>query len=63
MKFVIPGGTGQVGRVLERAFRGSGHEVVLIGRPMQSWASVIDGTDVVINHAGRTVNCRYTKAN
>ena len=28
-----------------------------------NWTSVIDGADVVINLAGRSVNCRYTPAN
>ena len=32
MKVVIPGGTGQVGTVLARAFDRGGHEVVLISR-------------------------------
>jgi uncharacterized protein (TIGR01777 family) len=27
------------------------------------WASELDGADVVVNLAGRSVNCRYTKAN
>ncbi len=30
---------------------------------MGSWAKAIDGADVVINLAGRNVNCRYTRAN
>lgn len=32
MKIVVPGGTGQVGTVLARAFGGQGHEVVVLGR-------------------------------
>ena len=32
MKIVIPGGTGQVGRVLARAFQKDGHDVVLLSR-------------------------------
>jgi uncharacterized protein len=78
MKVVIPGGTGQVGTILSRAFHKSGHEVVVLGRrPKQaawrvvtwdartlgSWASEIDGADVVINLAGRNVNCRYHPEN
>ena len=27
------------------------------------WAGEIDGSDVVINLAGRSVNCRYNKTN
>ncbi len=77
MKIVIPGGSGQVGRILTRALRNNGHEVSLIGRApsrtekiilwdgknLGSWANVIDGADVIINLAGRSVNCRYTKQN
>jgi len=32
MKLVIPGGTGQVGVVLARAFAADGHEVVVLSR-------------------------------
>jgi uncharacterized protein (TIGR01777 family) len=31
------------------------------GRTLGAWAGEIDGADVVINLAGRSVNCRYTK--
>jgi uncharacterized protein (TIGR01777 family) len=76
MKIVIPGGTGQVGTILHRAFADAGHEVVIVsrrpsaeghvawdGETLGEWADVIDGSDVVINLAGRSVNCRYTKTN
>src|SRR5262245_37874368 len=75
MKIVIPGGSGQVGTVLARAFHGSGDEVVVLSRrpearPWQvvawdgatpgAWQREIDGCHTVINLAGRSVNCRYT---
>lgn len=77
MKIVIPGGTGQVGNVLSRAFLAQGHEVVVLsrgsegvartvrwdGRTVSAWASELDGADAVINLAGRSVNCRYTPEN
>src|SRR5688500_15523360 len=72
MKIVIPGGTGQVGGVLTRAIKASGHEVVFIGRSagvrwdghtLGRWAGEIDGADVVVNLAGRSVSCRYTAEN
>ncbi|NKZ07821.1 TIGR01777 family oxidoreductase [Actinomadura latina] len=76
MKVVIPGGTGQVGGILDRALTAAGHEVVVLtrrptrerevgwdGRTLGPWADVIDGSDVVINLAGRSVSCRYTPAN
>ena len=77
MKIVIPGGTGQVGGVLGRALRARGHHVVVLsrggtsdarvvpwdGRTVDAWAGEVDGADVVINLAGRSVSCRYTEAN
>ncbi|MFI6498063.1 DUF1731 domain-containing protein [Nonomuraea typhae] len=76
MKIVIPGGTGQIGAVLDRALTAAGHTVVILTRrPARErdvrwdartpgpWAKEIDGSDVVINLAGRSVNCRYTPDN
>ena len=73
MKIVIPGGTGQVGGILARAFRARGDDVVVLsrggtsdarvvawdGRTLGPWAGEIDGADVVVNLAGRSVSCRY----
>jgi hypothetical protein len=33
------------------------------GRTLGAWAEELDGADVVINLAGRSVNCRFTRAN
>jgi hypothetical protein len=78
MRFVIPGGSGQVGTVLARALVREGHDVTVLsrrpqprpwrvlawdGRTLGEWSSTIDGSDVVINLAGRSVNCRYTPEN
>jgi NAD dependent epimerase/dehydratase family enzyme len=78
MKIVLAGGTGQIGGVLSRAFRARGDDLVVLsrrggtdgarlvewdGRNLGPWAREIDGADVVINLAGRSVNCRYTHAN
>ena len=79
MKIVIPGGSGQVGTILARAFHGSGDEVVVLSRRADArppwrlvawdgatkgnWQREIDDCDVVINLAGRSVNCRYGPAN
>jgi uncharacterized protein (TIGR01777 family) len=75
MKVVIPGGSGQVGAVLMRALREDGHDVVVIsrgrtaapgrtvwwdGETLGPWTREIDGCDVVVNLAGRSVNCRYS---
>jgi uncharacterized protein (TIGR01777 family) len=33
------------------------------GRTVGAWAGELEGADAVVNLAGRSVNCRYTKAN
>lgn len=78
MKIVIPGGSGQIGTLLARAFQGDGHEVVVLSRApvpapwrvvawdaetLNNWACELDGADAVINLAGRSVDCRYTRSN
>ena len=78
MKVVIPGGSGQVGTILARALHGDGHDVLVLSRcpgprPWRvaawdgatpgGWQRDVDGSDVVINLTGRSVNCRYTPAN
>lgn len=78
MKIVIPGGAGHLGLILADYFVKQGHEVVLFsrkansspftsrewdGQTQGSWSKEIDGADVVINLAGRSVNCRYNPEN
>jgi NAD dependent epimerase/dehydratase family enzyme len=78
MKVVIPGGSGQVGTILARAFHRIGDAVVVLSRRPETrpwrvvkwdgssrgdWQRELDGCDAVINLAGRSVNCRYTAAN
>jgi uncharacterized protein (TIGR01777 family) len=76
MKVVLPGGTGQVGTILDRALTADGHDVVVLtraprgdrqvrwdGATLGDWAEQIDGSDVVVNLAGRSVSCRYTDEN
>jgi uncharacterized protein (TIGR01777 family) len=76
LKLVIPGGTGQVGELLRRAWTARGHEVVVLtrrpraahevawdGRTLGPWTSVFEGCDAVVNLAGRSVSCRYTDRN
>ncbi|WP_263365113.1 TIGR01777 family oxidoreductase [Edaphobacter bradus] len=78
MRIVIPGGSGQVGQILARHFHAQGHAVTVLsrrvteapwrvvawdGRTRGAWVSALEGSDVCINLAGRSVNCRYTEAN
>lgn len=78
LRIVIPGGSGQVGRVLARRFQQlGGHVVVLTRGPHTAkwetvhwdgqtpglWTQYLEGADVCINLAGRSVNCRYTPEN
>jgi uncharacterized protein len=78
MKIVIPGGSGQVGTLLARAFVADGHDVVVLSRKptaapwkvvpwdaktIGDWAAELDGAHAVINLAGRSVNCRYGAQN
>ncbi len=78
MKVVIAGGTGQVGNLLARHFHENSHSVAVLSRSPQttpwrvvqwdgstlgSWKEELDRSDVLINLAGRSVNCRYTERN
>lgn len=78
MKVVLAGGSGQVGTLLARWFSAKGDEVVILSRnsePAQwrtvawdaksqgDWVGEIEGADIVINLAGRSVNCRYNPEN
>jgi uncharacterized protein (TIGR01777 family) len=78
MRIVITGGSGQVGRILARHFHSHGHTVAVVARNVRpqpwstirwdgqhlgEWVNELDGCDVVVNLAGRSVNCRYNEAN
>ena len=78
MKFIIAGGSGQVGTILARKFHHEEHEVVVLSRnpsaadwrvvkwdaeTLGDWADELDGADVVVNMAGASVNCRYGPEN
>ncbi|MFD5461801.1 TIGR01777 family oxidoreductase [Kitasatospora sp. NPDC127059] len=76
MKIVIPGGSGALGQLLDRTLTAAGHQVVVLsrrpagprqvgwdGRTQGAWTAEVDGSDVVVNLAGRSVNCRYTELN
>lgn len=79
MKIVMPGGSGNVGRALIPPLARQGHEIVVLSRSGAAvpgarsvawdgvrqgpWARELDGADVVVNLAGRSVDCRYHKHN
>jgi uncharacterized protein (TIGR01777 family) len=69
---VIAGASGYIGQHLLRTLTARGVDVRTIGRSASSDASwgdhaglagVLDGADVLVNLAGRSVSCRYTKRN
>lgn len=69
---VIAGASGYVGGYLRRSLESSGTAVRTIGRTVSSdacWSDrnslegVLEGADLVINMAGRSVSCRYSKRN
>ena len=78
MKIVIPGGSGQLGTILAREFIAQNHQVIVLSRKpflapwpvvlwdaknLGGWQASFDNADVVINLAGRSVNCRYSPEN
>jgi uncharacterized protein (TIGR01777 family) len=78
LRIVLPGGSGQVGQVLARHFLELGHHVTVLTRAPYTapwltvywdgetegpWTETLEGADVCINLAGRSVNCRYTPEN
>ena len=70
-RIVIAGASGFVGRYLAARFRESGDTVSTIGRSGADarWGdaaaigALLDGSDILINLAGKSVNCRYTRRN
>lgn len=78
MKIILPGGSGQVGRILARHFHAQGHSVTVLSRSIHAapwkivqwdgatpgaWVAELEQSDVCINLSGRSVNCRYSAAN
>lgn len=67
---VVAGASGFVGTAVVRALSEDGYEVRTIGRTGNvTWADpsriaqTIDGSTVLVNLAGKSVNCRYTDRN
>ncbi|HMI51135.1 MAG TPA: DUF1731 domain-containing protein [Candidatus Saccharimonadales bacterium] len=77
-RIVLPGGNGHVGKLIAAYFHGKGDDVVVLSRTAIAnpwrmvrwdgltpgrWARELENADVVINLAGRSVDCRYTTGN
>jgi uncharacterized protein (TIGR01777 family) len=78
MRIVLAGGTGHIGRLLAGHFHRRGDKVTVLsrrvqpapwlvltwdGRSLGAWTHALEAADVVINLAGRSVNCRYNVEN
>ncbi|MDN7246196.1 TIGR01777 family oxidoreductase [Planococcus shenhongbingii] len=70
-KVVIAGGTGFIGQYLEKQFKEQGYEVHIISRQSNQilWndhrgiVAALEGAELVVNLAGKSVNCRYNAKN
>ena len=68
---VLAGASGFIGQRLARELTRDGYQVSLVGRngPDARWgepdriAGLVDGADLLVNLAGRSVGCRYTDTN
>lgn len=75
-RIVIAGGSGFLGRNLQTQLESDGRDVIVLTRhpsrkddlhwdakSLGPWADAIDGSNVLINMAGRSVDCRYNETN
>jgi uncharacterized protein (TIGR01777 family) len=76
---ILAGGSGFLGQLLGEYFQSRGREIIVLtrqpsatarfkelawdARTLGEWARALDGAEVVINLAGRSVNCRFTPEN
>jgi NAD dependent epimerase/dehydratase family enzyme len=69
-RVVVAGASGFIGRAVVASLRARGDEVTVVGAPPR-WpgatpphsSRAVDEADVVVNLAGKSVNCRYTDRN
>lgn len=72
----IAGGSGFLGQVLENYFLEKGHIIYILTRnpkqtnhiywnakDLDSWTSILEQSDILINLTGKSVDCRYNDAN
>jgi hypothetical protein len=70
-KVILAGGTGFLGQFLASKFKSRSDEVIIISRnhgdvlwnDHEGLINALENADVVINLAGRSVDCRYTEKN
>jgi uncharacterized protein len=70
-KIIIAGGTGFTGKYLTRKFKSLGYDVVIISRQKDpiNWhdakgiIDALENAEMLINLAGKSVDCRYNKKN
>ncbi|WP_312902260.1 TIGR01777 family oxidoreductase [Chryseobacterium taichungense] len=76
MKIIVAAGSGFLGKNLETYFTDKGHEVIILtrsskrsneyhwdGETLGAWKNLLENTDVLINLAGKSVDCRYNDRN
>jgi uncharacterized protein len=70
-KIVIAGGTGFIGQFFERKFVMEGYDVIIVSRASghAHWddepgiINALEGAEMLINLAGKSVDCRYNETN
>jgi NAD dependent epimerase/dehydratase family enzyme len=69
-KAVVAGASGFIGRAIVGALEADGYDAVRVGRredvrwnDADALAAAVDGAAIVVNLAGKSVNCRYTDRN
>lgn len=78
-KIIIAGGTGFIGESMIGHFGKNNHLIILTRKPQPArvnvtyaywdgktigeWAQLLEGADLLVNLAGKNVNCRYTEEN
>src|ERR1035437_6054933 len=69
-KVVIAGGTGFIGSYLSKRFNDLGYQLLIVSRDPNhvSWKPIdltesFEGAELVINLAGKSINCRHTEEN
>jgi len=70
-KIIIAGGTGFIGNYLSQQFKSAGYEIIIISRQAGhvNWNNnmaliqALENAEMLINLAGKSVDCRYNKKN